>query len=213
MNNDSEWWKVDESERIHQENIDHNSSILEGEISPLIDENVPIEEVIPKHLSSIDRKMELVVSSTIFAIGLLFPWAYWVEVSGLSYIIDTLENFSWFIEYNYSDSVAGYEYNFLEQIGWLLFILSPLLLSINLVVMWYYHLEKKIDITTTSSYIHFSIFIAIFIISFINRGTIPWLTEEYGSGFNLMLFSGLGLNPHTSSKISEIIREYRQILK
>ena len=209
MNNESEWWKVDESEKIHQENTVHNSPILEGKISPLIDENVPIEEVIPKHFSSNDRKMELVASSTIFAIGLLFPWAYWVEISGLSYIIDTLENFSWFIEYNYSDSVSGaYEYNFLEQIGWLLFILSPLLLSINLVVMWYYYLEKKIDITKTSLYIHFSIFIAIFIISFINIGAIPWLTEEYGFGFNLMLFSGLGLNPHTSSKISEIIREY-----
>jgi hypothetical protein len=74
--------------------------------------------------------------------------------------------------------------------------------------MWYYYLEKKIDITKTSLYIHFSIFIAIFIISFINIGAIPWLTEEYGFGFNLMLFSGLVLNSHTSSKISEIIREY-----
>ncbi|MDC0155622.1 hypothetical protein OAJ13_00995 [Euryarchaeota archaeon] len=111
------------------------------------------------------------------------------------------ENIFWFIDIN---SYA--ELSLLEQFEWLIFILSPSLLSINFIIMWYYLLKKKIDIGNTTSYIHFSIFIAIIVSQSIIWGYLVFpISPDHGMGFNIILLSGLGLNQNIASKISEKI--------
>ena len=136
-----------------------------------------------------------------FLIGLFFAWDYWGN-SGFSYMLNLNENILWFIDFN----KFYVELSLLEQFEWLIFILSPSLLSINFIVMWYYLLKKKIDIGNTTSYIHFSIFITIIVSQSIILGYLVFpLTSDYGMGFNIILLSGLGLNQNTASKISEKI--------
>ena len=134
-----------------------------------------------------------------FLIGLFFAWDYWGN-SGFSYMLNLNENILWFIDFN----KFYVELSLLEQFEWLIFILSPSLLSINFIVMWYYLLKKKIDIGNTTSYIHFSIFITIIVSQSWDYWVFPF-TSDYGMGFNIILLSGLGLNQNTASKISEKI--------
>ena len=190
MKASDEWWDSDASEE--QNNLNVN---LTKPPKHFVEENN--QDTITLN----SRSKEIVFSSAMFLIGLFFAWDYWGN-SGFSYMLDLNENVLFFIEINKFYA----ELSLLEQFEWLIFILSPSLLSINFIVMWYYLLKKKIDIGNTTSYIHFSIFITIIVSQSIILGYLVFpFTSDYGMGFNIILLSGLGLNQNTASKISEKI--------
>ena len=190
MKASDEWWDSDASEE--QNNLNVN---LTKPPKYFVEENN--QDTITLN----SRSKEIVFSSAMFLIGLFFAWDYWGN-SGFSYMLNLNENILWFIDVNKFYA----ELSLLEQFEWLIFILSPSLLSINFIVMWYYLLKKKIDIGNTTSYIHFSIFIAIIVSQSIILGYLVFpFTSDYGMGFNIILLSGLGLNQNTASKISEKI--------
>ena len=190
MKASDEWWNSDASDE--QNNHDLNLT------------NPPkhfVEENNQDTITLNSRSKEIVFSSAMFLIGLFFAWDYWGGSSGFSYMLNLNENIFWFIDIN---SYA--ELSLLEQFEWLIFILSPSLLSINFIIMWYYLLKKKIDIGNTTSYIHFSIFIAIIVSQSIIWGYLVFpISPDHGMGFNIILLSGLGLNQNIASKISEKI--------
>lgn len=180
-----EWWNSDVTEEQNNPNVETT--------------NLPkyaVEEKVKVIKKFEERKKVIIISSAMFLFGMFSNWGFGRH-QGFSYILDFVDNISWFIEYNY---LLDNEFNLLKQFGRLIFIISPLLLSINFSVMWYYLLKKKIDIGKTASYFHFSIFITIFVTQTINWGILP-LSFEYGIGFNIILLSGFGLNPYTASKI------------
>ena len=190
MKASDEWWNSDATEEQNNHNVN-----LTKPPKHFVEENN--QDTITLN----SRSKEIVFSSAMFLIGMFFAWDYW-GYSGFSYMLNLNENILWFIDFNKFYA----ELSLLEQFEWLIFILSPSLLSINFIVMWYYLLKKKIDIGNTTSYIHFSIFITIIISQSIILGYLAFpLTSDYGMGFNIILLSGLGLNQNTASKISEKI--------
>ena len=192
MKASDEWWNSDASEE--QNNHDLNLS------KPL---KHFVEEKNQEIVTLNSRSKEIVFSSAMFLIGIFFAWDYWGN-SGFSYMLNLNENILWFIDFNKFYA----ELSLLQQLEWLIFILSPSLLSINFIVMWYYLLKKKIDIGNTTSYIHFFIFITIIVIQSITWGYLVF-PFDHGMGFNIILLSGLGLNQNTASKISERIYDMR----
>ena len=189
MKASDEWWDSDASEE--QNNLNVN---LTKPPKHVVEEN-------NQDITLNSRSKEIVFSSAMFLIGLFFAWDYWGN-SGFSYMVNLNENILWFIDFNKFYA----ELSLLEQFEWLIFILSPSLLSINFIVMWYYLLKKKIDIGNTTSYIHFSIFFTIIVSQSIILGYLVFpFTSDYGMGFNIILLSGLGLNQNIASKISEKI--------
>ena len=147
MKTSDEWWNSDASEE--QNNHDLN---LTKPPKHFVEEKK--QEIVTLNF----RSKEIVFSSAMFLIGIFFAWDYWGN-SGFSYMLNLNENILWFIDFNKFYA----ELSLLQQLEWLIFILSPSLLSINFIVMWYYLLKKKIDIGNTTSYIHFSIFITIIV--------------------------------------------------
>ena len=190
MKASDEWWKSDATEEQNNRNVNLTKQPNHFE-----------EENNQNTVTLNSRSKEIVFSSAMFLIGMFFAWDYWGN-SGFSYMLNLNENILWFIDFN----KFYVELSLLEQFEWLIFILSPSLLSINFIVMWYYLLKKKIDIGNTTSYIHFSIFITIIVSQSIILGYLVFpFTSDYGMGFNIILLSGLGLNQNTASKISEKI--------
>ena len=192
MNTSDEWWNSDASEE--QNNHDLN---LTKPPKHFVEEKK--QEIVTLNF----RSKEIVFSSAMFLIGIFFAWDYWGN-SGFSYMLNLNENILWFIDFNKFYA----ELSLLQQLEWLIFILSPSLLSINFIVMWYYLLKKKIDIGNTTSYIHFFIFITIIVTQSITWGYLVF-PFDHGMGFNIILLSGLGLNQNTASKISERIYDMR----
>ncbi|MDC0059105.1 hypothetical protein OAJ37_00830 [Euryarchaeota archaeon] len=192
MKTSDEWWNSDASEE--QNNHDLN---LTKPPKHFVEEKK--QEIVTLNF----RSKEIVFSSAMFLIGIFFAWDYWGN-SGFSYMLNLNENILWFIDFNKFYA----ELSLLQQLEWLIFILSPSLLSINFIVMWYYLLKKKIDIGNTTSYIHFSIFITIIVTQSITWGYLVF-PFDHGMGFNIILLSGLGLNQNTASKISERIYDMR----
>ena len=192
MKTSDEWWNSDASEG--QNNHDLN---LTKPPKHFVEEKK--QEIVTLNF----RSKEIVFSSAMFLIGIFFAWDYWGN-SGFSYMLNLNENILWFIDFNKFYA----ELSLLQQLEWLIFILSPSLLSINFIVMWYYLLKKKIDIGNTTSYIHFSIFITIIVTQSITWGYLVF-PFDHGMGFNIILLSGLGLNQNTASKISERIYDMR----
>ena len=176
MKTSDEWWNSDASE----EQNNHDLNLTKPPKHFVEEKN---QEIVTLNF----RSKEIVFSSAMFLIGIFFAWDYWGN-SGFSYMLNLNENILWFIDIN---SYA--ELRLLEQFEWLIFILSPSLLSINFIVMWYYLLKKKIDIGNTTSYIHFSIFITIIVTQSITWGYLVF-PFDHGMGFNIILLSGLGLN-------------------
>ena len=192
MKASDEWWNSDASEE--QNNHDLN---LTKPPKHFVEEKK--QEIVTLNF----RSKEIVFSSAMFLIGIFFAWDYWGN-SGFSYMLNLNENILWFIDFNKFYA----ELSLLQQLEWLIFILSPSLLSINFIVMWYYLLKKKIDIGNTTSYIHFFIFITIIVTQSITWGYLVF-PFDHGMGFNIILLSGLGLNQNTASKISERIYDMR----
>ena len=192
MKTSDEWWNSDASEE--QNNHDLN---LTKPPKHFVEEKK--QEIVTLNF----RSKEIVFSSAMFLIGIFFAWDYWGN-SGFSYMLNLNENILWFIDFNKFYA----ELSLLQQLEWLIFILSPSLLSINFIVMWYYLLKKKIDIGNTTSYIHFFIFITIIVTQSITWGYLVF-PFDHGMGFNIILLSGLGLNQNTASKISERIYDMR----
>ena len=192
MKASDEWWNSDASEE--QNNHDLN---LTKPPKHFVEEKK--QEIVTLNF----RSKEIVFSSAMFLIGIFFAWDYWGN-SGFSYMLNLNENILWFIDFNKFYA----ELSLLQQLEWLIFILSPSLLSINFIVMWYYLLKKKIDIGNTTSYIHFSIFITIIVTQSITWGYLVF-PFDHGMGFNIILLSRLGLNQNTASKISERIYDMR----
>ena len=200
MDSADEWWKIEISD-------DENHASEEKIIS---DSSESLQNNNDLETNNGTRKQEILFTSLTFLAGLSFNWTYWADFSGFDYIFDFSYNLSWFLEYNYdppdwlSDQI-NYQYSLLEQFGWLLFISAPLLLSINVLIMIYYYLIKNHDIGRITSYIHFSIFFTMFTVDYINFGFIPFF--DSGLGFNIILLTGLGLNPYTSGIIFQKIHE------
>ena len=192
MKASDEWWKSDASEELNN----HNLKLTKPPKHFVEEKN---QEIVTLNF----RSKEIVFSSAMFLIGIFFAWDYWGN-SGFSYMLNLNENILWFIDFNKFYA----ELSLLQQLEWLIFILSPSLLSINFIVMWYYLLKKKIDIGNTTSYIHFSIFITIIVTQSITWGYLVF-PFDHGMGFNIILLSGLGLNQNTASKISERIYDMR----
>ena len=192
MKASDEWWNSDASE----EQNNHNLKLTKPP-KHFVEEKK--QEIVTLNF----RSKEIVFSSAMFLIGIFFAWDYWGN-SGFSYMLNLNENILWFIDFNKFYA----ELSLLQQLEWLIFILSPSLLSINFIVMWYYLLKKKIDIGNTTSYIHFSIFITIIVTQSITWGYLVF-PFDHGMGFNIILLSGLGLNQNTASKISERIYDMR----
>ena len=192
MKASDEWWNSDASE----EQNNHNLKLTKPPKHFVEEKN---QEIVTLNF----RSKEIVFSSAMFLIGIFFAWDYWGN-SGFSYMLNLNENILWFIDFNKFYA----ELSLLQQLEWLIFILSPSLLSINFIVMWYYLLKKKIDIGNTTSYIHFSIFITIIVTQSITWGYLVF-PFDHGMGFNIILLSGLGLNQNTASKISERIYDMR----
>jgi hypothetical protein len=194
MNASDEWWNSDASEEQNNYNVS-----LSKPPKHFVEENNQ------DTMTLNSRSKEIIFSSAMFFIGIFFAWDYWGN-SGFSYMQDLEQHISWFIDYN---KFHG-ELSLLEQFEWLIFILSPSLLSINFIVMWYYLLKKKIDIGNTTSYIHFSIFITIIVTQSITWGYLVFpFSPDHGMGFNIILLSGLGLNQSIASKITERIYDMR----
>ena len=194
MKASDEWWNSDSTEEQNNHNVN-----LTKPTKHFVEENKQ------DSMTLNSRSKEIVFSSVMFLIGMFFSWDYWGN-SGFLYMLNLYENISWFIDFN----TFYEELSLLEQFEWLIFILSPTLLSINFIVMWYYLLKKKKDIGNTSSYIHFSIFITIFVTQSIIWGYLVFpFSSDYGMGFNIILLSGLGLNQNTASKITERIFHMR----
>ena len=192
MKASDEWWNSDASEELNNHNLK-----LTKPPKHFVEEKK--QEIVTLNF----RSKEIVFSSAMFLIGIFFAWDYWGN-SGFSYMLNLNENILWFIDFNKFYA----ELSLLQQLEWLIFILSPSLLSINFIVMWYYLLKKKIDIGNTTSYIHFSIFITIIVTQSITWGYLVF-PFDHGMGFNIILLSGLGLNQNTASKISERIYDMR----
>lgn len=192
MKASDEWWNSDASE----EQNNHDLNLTKPPKHFVEEKN---QEIVTLNF----RSKEIVFSSAMFLIGIFFAWDYWGN-SGFSYMLNLNENILWFIDFNKFYA----ELSLLQQLEWLIFILSPSLLSINFIVMWYYLLKKKIDIGNTTSYIHFSIFITIIVTQSITWGYLVF-PFDHGMGFNIILLSGLGLNQNTASKISERIYDMR----
>ena len=192
MKTSDEWWNSDASE----EQNNHDLNLTKPPKHFVEEKN---QEIVTLNF----RSKEIVFSSAMFLIGIFFAWDYWGN-SGFSYMLNLNENILWFIDFNKFYA----ELSLLQQLEWLIFILSPSLLSINFIVMWYYLLKKKIDIGNTTSYIHFSIFITIIVTQSITWGYLVF-PFDHGMGFNIILLSGLGLNQNTASKISERIYDMR----
>jgi hypothetical protein len=192
MKASDEWWNSEPTEEKNNYNVN-----LTKPPKHIVEENNQDSTTLNS------RSKEIVFSSAMFLIGMFFAWDYWGN-SGFSYMLNLNENILWFIDFNKFYA----ELSLLEQFEWLIFILSPSLLSINFIVMWYYLLKKKIDLGNTTSYVHFSIFTTIIVTQSITWGyfVFPFSSDwNYGMGFNIILLSGLGLNQKTASKITERI--------
>jgi len=192
MKASDEWWNSEPTEEKNNYNVN-----LTKPPKHIVEENNQDSTTLNS------RSKEIVFSSAMFLIGMFFAWDYWGN-SGFSYMLNLNENILWFIDFNKFYA----ELSLLEQFEWLIFILSPSLLSINFIVMWYYLLKKKIDLGNTTSYVHFSIFTTIIVTQSITWGYLifPFSSDwNYGMGFNIILLSGLGLNQKTASKITERI--------
>tara|TARA_B100000530_G_scaffold79013_1_gene47660 strand:+ start:11596 stop:12234 length:639 start_codon:yes stop_codon:yes gene_type:complete len=200
MDSADEWWKVEISDDVKHRS---EEKIISGSSESLQKNN-------DSETNNGTRKQVILFTSLTFLIGLLFNWTHWADISGFDYIFDFDYNLSWFLEYNYDppdwlSDQSYYQYSLLEQFDWLLFISSPLLLSINVLIMMYYYLIKNHDIGRITSYIHFSLFFTIFTVSYINFDYVPFF--DYGLGFNIIALTGLGLNPYTSRIIFQYIHE------
>ena len=206
MVNENDWWIVNDLNEKQTDISSSKNTILATSQSLDFRQEDQVEK--DRTQFQFDRQKEIVTGGALFLIGLFGSWNYWGDgVSGLTYISDILVNISWFLEYNYLNGNPGYyRYSLVEQIGWLIFILSPMLLTINVTILMFYHFVKNIDIGRTTSYIHFSIFASIVILETVNWGVLPFPTN-YGRGFVLILLSGIFLNPKSGSKLSEIINQ------
>jgi len=111
-------------------------------------------------------------------------------------LINTWSNISWFIDFNlymepnYFDTIS--------LISWLLYIISPLIFTINFIVMYYYYHHRELDIGKICYNVHFCLMLIIIGIEYVNWGPIPPL--DYSLGFNIILISGLCFNPGKFTK-------------
>ena len=201
MKDEAEWWNVS----ISEEQLSHpNDEIRSEETNSYLDSkhNSQKDDIEIDDKSS--RLHEIRAGLSIFLIGMLLPWGYPDYPSGYLYLIDFSPNISWFIEFNFNFNSTGLppEMNnlgTLRVIGWLIFIITPLLLTINFLVMYVNYSNRDLDYGKTCSYIHFSLIILLMTIEFINWGATPPLS--YSLGFNMILISGLCFNRGILTKI------------
>ncbi len=139
-----------------------------------------------------ERLYEIRASLVIFFLAMLLPWYYPGNVSGFHELINTWSNISFFIDFNSM-------YGLLNKIGWLLYIISPLIFTINFIVMYYYYHHRELDIGEICYNIHFCLMAIIIGLEYFNWGIYPPL--DYSLGFNIILISGLCLNPNQFIKL------------
>ena len=139
-----------------------------------------------------ERLYEIRASLVILLLAMLLPWYYPGNVSGFHELINTWSNISFFIDFNSM-------YGLLNKIGWLLYIISPLIFTINFIVMYYYYHHRELDIGGICYNVHFCLMAIIIGLEYFNWGIYPPL--DYSLGFNIILISGLCLNPNQFIKL------------
>ena len=189
MAEDESWWEVSKNE--------YNIQDKEKKIQINDRENKYSELKIRQDFDI--RLKPLSTYSSIFLVGLFFGWDYW-GTSGFDMILWFPENLSWYFE---SREILDPAPNLLQSIHWLLSISLPLILTINLVIVWLTSTSiigiKTDKYSTTGSVIHFSLFAIYFFLE-------VYLWNDLGAlftqswGLYLGLIGGLGISPWTTPK-------------
>ncbi len=191
MKDKTEWWNVS----ISEEQLSRpNDGVRHEEINSYFESKHNSQKDEAEINDNSSRLYEIRAGLSIFIIGMLLPWGYPDFSSGFLHLIDFSQNISWFIEFNFNMPGAN-KLGTLDIIGWLVFIITPLFLTINFLVMYVNYSYRKLDYGKTCSYIHFSLIMILMSIEFINWGSTPPLS--YSLGFNMILISGLCFNRGT----------------
>ena len=210
MKDEAEWWNVS----ISEEQLSHPNNEIRSE-----EKNSYFESKYNSQKDDVDdnssRLYEIRAGLFIFFIGMLLPWGYPDYPSGYLYLIDLSPNISWFMEFNFympSEEKATFfppeaiNFGTLRVIGWLIFIITPLLLTVNFSVMYLNYSKRYLDYGKTCFYIHFSLIILLMTIEFINWGATPPLS--YSLGFNMILISGLCFNQGILTRIFKYTKTF-----
>ncbi len=195
MKDEVEWWNVNVPE-VKETSVDDvfqddRISYFEPPIKP---SDTGIKELLENQ--KVERLYEIRAGLVIFFLAMLLPWYHPENESGFQVLINTWSNISWFIDFNlymepnYFDTIS--------LISWLLYIISPLIFTINFIVMYYYYHHRELDIGKICYNVHFCLMLIIIGIEYVNWGPIPPL--DYSLGFNIILISGLCFNPGKFTK-------------
>ena len=195
MKDEVEWWNVNVPE-VKETSLDDvyqddRISYFEPPIKP---SDTGIKELLENQ--KVERLYEIRAGLVIFFLAMLLPWYHPENESGFQVLINTWSNISWFIDFNlymepnYFDTIS--------LISWLLYIISPLIFTINFIVMYYYYHHRELDIGKICYNVHFCLMLIIIGIEYVNWGPIPPL--DYSLGFNIILISGLCFNPGKFTK-------------
>ena len=196
MKDEVEWWNVNVPE-VKETSVDDvfqddRISYFEPPIKP---SDTGIKELLENQ--KVERLYEIRAGLVIFFLAMLLPWYHPENESGFQVLINTWSNISWFIDFNlymepnYFDTIS--------LISWLLYIISPLIFTINFIVMYYYYYHRELDIGEICYNVHFCLMAIIIGIEYLNWGLYPPL--DYSLGFNIILISGLCFNPNQFIKL------------
>ncbi len=195
MKDEVEWWNVNVPE-VKETSLDDvyqddRISYFEPPIKP---SDTGIKELLENQ--KVERLYEIRAGLVIFFLAMLLPWYHPENESGFQVLINTWSNISWFIDFNLY--MEPYYFDTISLIGWLLYIISPLIFTINFIVMYYYYHHRELDIGKICYNVHFCLMLIIIGIEYVNWGSIPPL--DYSLGFNIILISGLCFNPGKFTK-------------
>tara|TARA_B100002019_G_scaffold249667_1_gene229162 strand:+ start:1102 stop:1746 length:645 start_codon:yes stop_codon:yes gene_type:complete len=191
-----EWWNVNvpEVKETGLDDVYQNDRISYFE-PPIKLSDAEINELLENE--KVERLYEIRASLVIFFLAMLLPWYHPGNVSGFHELINTWSNISWFIDFNFN--IEPNYFDPISQIGWLLYIISPLIFTINFIVMYYYYHHRELDIGEICYNVHFCLMAIIIGIEYLNWGLYPPL--DYSLGFNIILISGLCFNPNQFIKL------------
>ena len=196
MKDEVEWWNVNVPE-VKETSLDDvyqddRISYFEPPIKP---SDTGLKELLGNQ--KVERLYEIRAGLVIFFLAMLLPWYHPENESGFQVLINTWSNISWFIDFNLY--MEPYYFDTISLIGWLLYIISPLIFTINFIVMYYYYHHRELDIGGICYNVHFCLMAIIIGIEYFIWGSYPPL--DYSLGFNIILISGLCFNPNQFVKL------------
>ena len=198
MKDEVEWWNVNVPE-VKETSLDdvYQDDRISYFEPPIKLSDAEINELLENE--KVERLYEIRAGLVIFFLAMLLPWYHPGNVSGFHELINTWSNISFFIDFNSM-------YDLLNKIGWLLYIISPLIFTINFIVMYYYYHHRELDIGGICYNVHFCLMAIIIGIEYFIWGSYPPL--DYSLGFNIILISGLCFNQGTLTRIFKYTKTF-----